>query len=102
MATTVISIGTLEKIYIGLPSQSTRLNVKLQVILNKIYYYSILPSCGIFDNATTSDFIFTQRFVFAADLMDGLRQIPGREAIKLRAEVSLTFFFSPSVLASLQ
>lgn len=24
--------------------------------------------------------------------MDGLRQIPGREAIKLRAEVSLDFF----------
>lgn len=56
MATTVISIGTLETIYIVLLSPSTRLNVKLQVILNKIYFYSLLPSNGIFDNATTSDF----------------------------------------------
>ena len=38
--------------------------------------------------------MFTHRLVFSADLMDGLRQIPGREAIKLRAEVSQFLFIS--------
>lgn len=50
-----------------------------------------------FDNVTYIRSEFTQKLVFYADLMDGLRQIPGREAIKLRAEVSQFLFHLPHV-----
>lgn len=30
---------------------------------------------------------------FVADLMEGLREIPGRDALKLRAEVNKNIFF---------
>lgn len=35
-----------------------------------------------------------------ADLMDGLRETPGREALKLRSEVSLTPFYHSKILLS--
>lgn len=41
-------IGTLETIYIVLLSLSTRLNAKLQVTLNKNYFFSVLPSNSFF------------------------------------------------------